>query len=106
LHDGGVVGVRVADMASPGERRDDDQRNARAIAEEVQRDHGAGVPVTAAFVKGDDERRLFEELWMRLEPAENAVNDRFQYVQLGTRRMAVSEAVWLQVRHRGQMAVA
>src|SRR6266849_6633686 len=46
-----VVGVGMADVASPGEGRNDNQRNARAVAEEVQRLNVAGVIVTASFVE-------------------------------------------------------
>ena len=58
LQDRRVVRIRVADMTACGERRDNNQWNARAIPEKVNRLNVAGIVVTTAFVKGDDERSL------------------------------------------------
>ena len=56
LQDRNVVGVFVRDVAGLGVLRNHDQRNARAVAEEIQRLHIAGVIVAAAFVEGDEDR--------------------------------------------------
>ena len=56
-----MVGVGVADVTSTGEGRDDDERNAGSVTEEVQRLNVAGVVIAAALVEGDDERRFDEE---------------------------------------------
>src|SRR5487761_2535538 len=50
LQDGNVVSVGMAHVAGTGVRGHDDHRNARAVAEEVQRLHVAGIVVAAAFV--------------------------------------------------------
>ncbi len=52
-----VVRVLVVDMAALRERRDDDQRNAGAVTEEVQGLNVAGVEVAAAFVEGDEDQQ-------------------------------------------------
>src|SRR5258707_7394040 len=43
---------------------------------------------------------------MRLEPVEDAVNERLKDVELGACGMAVTEAVGFKIGHREQMAVA
>ena len=50
-----MVAVLVRDVAAGGVRRHDDQRDARAVAEEVERLHVARVVVAAAFVEGDED---------------------------------------------------
>src|SRR5258705_12725045 len=62
LEDGDVVGVGVADVAAGGEGRNRDQRNARAITEEVQRLDIAGVIEAAALVHGDEQNGGGKEL--------------------------------------------
>jgi len=55
LQDRDMVGVGVADMATRGERRDDDQGNPGPVAEEIDRLDVARVKVAATLVHGDDE---------------------------------------------------
>ena len=49
-----MVSVFMRDVTLLRIRRDDDQRNACAVAKVVERLHIAGVIVAAAFVKGDE----------------------------------------------------
>src|SRR5882672_9973410 len=100
-----MVGIRVADVATAGKGRDDDERDARAIAEEVDRLKEAGIKIAAAFVEGDDERSVFGQLRMPLEPVKNAIDDAFQHIQLGGCRVAISKTVWFQVGDRRQAAM-
>src|ERR1700739_3324902 len=53
-----VVAVGMVYVAAFGERRNNNQRDARAVTEKVQRLNVAGIIVAAAFVHGDDERGL------------------------------------------------
>src|SRR5262249_6426754 len=105
LHNRGVVGIGVVDVASLGEGRDDDERNARPITKKVERLHEARVVVASDFVHGNDERGILGKFGMPLEPIEDAVNERLKLIELGAGRMSVSEAVRFQIRHRKQMAV-
>ena len=57
-----MVSVVVADLAAQRVGRDGDHRDARAVAEEVDRLAEAGVEITAAFVEGDDHERARLEL--------------------------------------------
>src|SRR5216684_8345345 len=58
LHEGGMLGVAVLDVAAAREKRDGDHRDTRARAEEVDRLDEARIIVAAAFVHGDENRRL------------------------------------------------
>jgi hypothetical protein len=49
FHERGMLGIDVADMASPRERRNDDHRNAGAGAEEIDWLDKAGVVEAAAL---------------------------------------------------------
>ena len=49
-----VVAVVVIDVAAGRIRREDQQRDARSVAEEVDRLDEARVPVTAGLVPGDE----------------------------------------------------
>ena len=52
-----MIGIRVIDEATFRVGRDDDHRNARAVAEEADWLHIARVVVSAAFVHRDEDRR-------------------------------------------------
>src|SRR5215510_11675657 len=105
LHDRSMVSISVADMAASGEGRHDDQRDARPNAEEIDRLHETGVIVTATFIKGNDECGLFRQFRMPLQAVQNAINQRFKNVELGTGRMSITKAVWFEIGNREQMAV-
>src|ERR1700733_15975006 len=53
--DGNMVSIAVVDHATGGIRRDDEKRDAGAIAEEVDRLDITGVIVSAAFIEGDED---------------------------------------------------
>ena len=50
-----MVRISVRDMAARGKLGDHEQRDARAVAEEVQRLNVPGVVVAAAFIVGDED---------------------------------------------------
>jgi hypothetical protein len=58
LHEGGMLVIDVADMATGREGRNGDHRNARARAEEIDRLDEARVIKAAALVHGDEDRGL------------------------------------------------
>ena len=55
FQDRDVVCIGVADVAAAGERRNGDERNARAVAEKVQRLDVAGVIEAPALVQSDEQ---------------------------------------------------
>jgi hypothetical protein len=69
LHDRSMVGVGVADVAAAGKGRDDDQRDARTVTEEVERLEETRVPIAAAFVEGDEDGGLAQRAgWPSTHP--------------------------------------
>src|SRR5882672_5933861 len=95
----------MADVAAAGEGRDDDQRNAGAIAEEVKWLDVAGVVVAAAFVEGDDERGFREESGIGLEVVEGLLDHAFKEIEFRGCGMAVDQSVGLNERDGGQRAI-
>src|SRR5260370_35949392 len=91
----------MADVASAGEGRNDNQRNARPVAEEVQRLNVAGVIVAAAFVEGDDQRGFSEKIRPGSQVVEGLLDQAFEEVEFGGRRMTINQAVWLDEGHGG-----
>src|SRR5215831_18600219 len=100
-----MVSIRVHHFAATGILRDGNEGDARPVAEEVDRLEETRVPVATALVEGDEEGRLFEEGWMRLELVEDLVDHRFKQIELRTRGMTVDEAVGLYIGDGRQVAV-
>src|SRR5579871_704107 len=61
LNHRGMIVIAVHDLAAAREGRDDNQRNARTIAKEIERLEEPRIPVPPALVKGDDESGPLEE---------------------------------------------
>src|SRR5260370_41250107 len=74
------------------------------MAKEVDRLHEAGVIVSAAFVKGDDERSLFRKGGMSVEAVNNALDQRFQDAEFRAGRVSVTKTVRLEVGDGKEMA--
>ena len=72
-----MVVVGVVDMAFLGEGRNRDERNAGAVAEEVDRLDIAGIVVAAAFVGGDEDRRRVPEFGIALHPVDQRLQEFF-----------------------------
>lgn len=85
-------------------RRHDDQGNPRSITEEIQRLHIAGIVITAAFVKGDEDGRVLPQIRITLHRIDDFFCEAFKEIQLGRGRMAVYQAAWLDIRDRGKRA--
>src|SRR5260370_6306622 len=102
LQDRNVVGVAMADVASAGEGRNDNQRNARPVAKEVQGLNVAGVIVAAAFVEGDDQRGFSEKIGPGSQVVEGLLDHAFEEVEFGGRRMTINQAVRLDEGHGGR----
>src|SRR5260370_14880054 len=101
LQDRNVVGVAMADVASAGEGRNDNQGNARPVAKEVQGLNVAGVIVAAAFVEGDDQRGLSEKIGPGSQVIHRFLDHAFEEVEFGGRRMTINQAVRLDEGHGG-----
>src|SRR6266478_5747141 len=90
-----VVCICMVNVPALGERRHNDQRDARPIAEEVQRLDIAGVIVTTAFIEGDDESGVGEEFGSGHEVIDGLLDHAFQEAELRGRRVTVEQAVRL-----------
>src|SRR6266852_6966455 len=95
LQDRNVVGVAMADVVSVGEGRNDNQRNARPVAKEVQGLNVAGVIVAAAFVEGDDQRGLSEKIGPGSQVIHRSLDHAFEEVEFGRCWVTVDQTVWL-----------
>src|ERR1700736_5971692 len=95
LQDRDVIGVSVVDVATLPEGGDDDERNARAVAEEVERLDVAGVIVAAAFVEGDDKRGAFEKFLVALQVIHDLIDHALEQIELRGGRVPVEQAVGL-----------
>src|SRR5271155_2916692 len=93
LQNRNVVIIRMDYPAAGRERGNNDKWDARSITEEVQRLDVAGVVVAAAFIEGDEHRRLPREFPIGVEPVEENLQHRFEEIDLGTGWMPVEHAV-------------
>src|SRR6202045_698608 len=97
-----MVAVAVIDPAARRIRRENDQRNARAVAKVVDWLHESRVIVAAGFVPGDEDGSFSLEFRIGLERIENLLPIGFEQVQLRTLRMSVEVAVRLGEGNRGE----
>src|SRR5690349_16088163 len=80
-------------MAAAGKRRNGDQRDARSIAEKVQRLDVAGVVVSAALIHGDEEYGGRKKFWVRCEMIHDFPVHALEEVELRRRRVTVQQTV-------------
>ena len=80
LQDRDVIRVSVVDVAAFGEGRNYYQRDARSIAEEINGLHEAGVKISAALVKGDEDGSFLPQLWAGLDTIHNFLHESFKQV--------------------------
>ncbi len=94
-----MVRVVVKDAATRGVRRDDNERDAGAVAEEVDRLHVAGVVVAAAFVEGDEDGGVLPQSRVGLDFIDDLLGEAFEQVELRGGRVSVDEAARLDDRN-------
>ena len=85
--------------------RNHHQRNARAVSEEVQRIHVAGVIVATAFVDGHENRRALPEFGVRLHRFHDLLHKPFEQVPLRRSGVPVHPAARLHERHLWQRSL-
>jgi hypothetical protein len=95
-----MVAITVDDPPATRMGRHDDERDARSVAPHVNRLEEPGVPVAAAFVEGDEDCRLLEQLRPRLYVIDDPIDQGLQNVELRARGMSIVKAVRLDVRDR------
>src|SRR2546430_2413506 len=105
FQDRDVVVIGVDHAPAFGEGRDDDEGNARPVAEEVYRLHEARIVVTAPLVKGDEQGGFGKEFWLGTELIQNLVEHPLEKIKLRARGMTVEEAVGLDKGHRWEIVV-
>src|SRR3954469_10350308 len=71
LQDRDMVAIAVMDLSAGRIGRENQQRDARSVAEEVDRLDKAGVPVAAGLIEGDEHGSLSLELRIVVEGGEN-----------------------------------
>jgi hypothetical protein len=103
-----MIRVLVGDVPGITQRqvlriRHDDQRNARAVAEEVDRLHIAGVVVAAALILGDENDGVLGVRRRGLDLVDDLLHEALEQVQLRGGRMAVHVAAGLDEGNRGQV---
>ncbi len=89
----------MIDLSAGRIRREDQQRDARPVAEEVERLDEARVPVAAGFIPGDEHGRLGLELGIGVEGGENVERVGFEQIDLRALRMTVEQTIGLAERH-------
>ena len=99
-----VIAVLMRDVTALGVLRDDDQRNAGAIAEEVDRLDVTRVIVSAALVEGDEDGGVVPECRVGLDLVDDLLDEAFKEVEFGGCRVTVIEAAGLDDGDRGQVA--
>ena len=73
----------MGDVASLSVGRDDDQRDAGAVAEEVERLNVSGVVVAAAFIEGDEDCGVPPQFGLALHGIDDFLGEAFEEVELG-----------------------
>src|ERR1700739_2365614 len=95
LDDRDVIGVVVRNVTGFGEPRNHQQGDARAIAEVIERLNVTGVIVTAAFVKGDEDRGALPQLGIRLNTVDDLFHETFKEIEFGRRRVTIHPSAGL-----------
>ena len=90
-----MIGIIVGDVASRAVRRDDDQRNTGAVAEEVQRLHVAGIVVAATLIFGDEDSSFFPQFRVGLHGVNDLLSETFEQIQLGRRWVTIDQSAGL-----------
>ena len=88
-----MIGIGVRDMARPGPGRDDERRDAGAVAEVVERLDVAGVVVAAAFVEGDEDGGALPQFLLAWTASTIFFTKPSNRFELGRGRVAVEPAV-------------
>src|SRR5260370_9694882 len=105
LNDRGMVVITVDHLAAAGEGRDHKQRNAGAVAEEIERLNEPRIPVTAALVKRNHEGGLFKQFRWGLKLIYNVFDHGLEEIELRASRVSVDETVGFHVGDRRQLAL-
>lgn len=80
LQNRNMVRIVVGNVAWPGVRRNHNQRNARAIAEEIERLHISRVVIAAAFVYSHENCSSAPESGIRLDHVHDLLDEPFKQV--------------------------
>src|ERR1700739_1843092 len=100
-----MVVIAMYDLAAARERRDDNQGNTRAVAEEIERLEEPRIEITAALVKGNEEGGLCKQFRMRQELVNNVLEHGLKEIELRARRVSINKAVGFHVGDRRQLAL-
>ena len=98
-----MIGVSVNDATALRPRRDDDEGNARTVAEIVERLDEARVVISAAFIKGYENRGFGGELRVGLHRTDELGYEGFEQIELRGLGVAIRERVGLDVGTAGSV---
>ena len=101
-----MIRIGVRDVAARAEWRHHDQRYAGAVAKEIERLNIAQIPVSAAFVHGNHDRRIGRYRGIGIHKVDDFFDEALEQNELRRRRMAVDKTAWLDPGHRRQRAAA
>ena len=85
--------------------RSNDQWNASAVAEEIERLHVTGVIIATALIEGDKDCRVLPGRRILLHFIDDLLGEAFEKIQLGRRRMAINQSAGLDEGNCGERAV-
>ena len=78
-----MIAILMRDVTALGVLRDDDQRDACAIAEEVDRLDVARVIVSAALIEGDEDCSVVPKRWIGLDLVDDLLDEAFKEIEFG-----------------------
>ena len=99
-----MIRVAVRDVAAGAELGDRDHGNAGSVAEKVERLNIARVPISAAFVEGDQDGGVGPQFWIGLHAVDDLLHKAFEEIELRRRRMAVNPAARLDIGDGRQLS--
>ena len=82
LQDGYVIRIIMRDVSGFGVGRNDDERDARTVAEEVHRLDVTGIVVASAFVEGDHDGGILPKSGIGLNRVDDLLRKAFEQIEL------------------------
>src|SRR6202042_567656 len=89
FNNGDVVRVTVADVTALAERRNDQQRDAGTVSEEIDGLDVTGIVVAAAFILRDKDCRAGPHFWLSLHRAHDVFHEPFEQFELRIRWVTI-----------------
>src|SRR5262249_31557559 len=85
--------------------RNDDHRNTRSIAEEVERLNVTGVIVATTLIEGDEDGSVLPKVRILFDRVHNLFSKAFKEIQFGRGRVSIHKTARLHERNCGKRSV-